>query len=58
MTFFNEDLQEKKGSTHPSVEWAKWYSDDECFKFWDKEKGENVAITLPDEIQFEVMYKP
>ena len=50
MTFFNEDLQEKKGSTHPSVEWAKWYSDDECFKYWDKEKAENVAITLPDEI--------
>lgn len=50
MTFFNEDLQEKKGSTHPSVEWAKWYSDDECFKFWDKEKGENVAITLPEEM--------
>lgn len=50
MTFFNEDLQEKKGSTHPSVEWAKWYSDDECFKYWDKEKAENVTITLPDEI--------
>ncbi len=50
MTFFNEDLQEKKGSTHPSVEWAKWYSDDECFKYWDKDKAENVAITLPDEI--------
>lgn len=50
MTFFNEDLQERKGSTHPSVEWAKWYSDDECFKYWDKEKAENVSITLPDEI--------
>ena len=50
MTFFNEDLQEKRGSTHPSVEWAKWYSDDECFKYWDKDKAENVAITLPDEI--------
>lgn len=50
MTFFNEDLQEKRGSTHPSVEWARWYSDDECFKYWDKEKAENVAITLPEEI--------
>ena len=50
MTFFNEDLQEKKGSQHPSVEWAKWYSDDECFKYWDKENNENVEVKLPDEI--------
>lgn len=50
MTFYSDDLQEKKGSSHPSTEWAKWYSDDECFKFWDKEKGENVTVTLPEEI--------
>lgn len=49
MTYFSEDLQEKRGSTHPSVEWAKWYSDDQCFKYWDKEKGENVEIKLPDD---------
>ena len=34
-------------SSNPSSKFLEWSSNDKCFKFYDKEKGENVLVPLP-----------
>jgi len=40
------DRPEKK-SNNPATKFLEWSSNDKCFKYYDKEKGENVLVPLP-----------
>jgi len=36
-----------KTNTNPAVKFLEWSSNDKCFKYYDKEKGQNVKVELP-----------
>lgn len=40
------DRPEKK-SSNPATKFLEWKSNDKCFAYYDKEKGENVKVELP-----------
>ncbi len=37
----------KSASKNPASSFLEWKSDDKCFSFYDKEKGENTQVKLP-----------
>lgn len=39
-------------SSNPATKFLQWKSNDKCFAYYDKEKGENVQIPLPFKFQF------
>ena len=36
-----------KTNTNPALKFLEWSSKYKCFKYYDKEKGENVKVELP-----------
>lgn len=45
-------LNQTEGTSNPSTKFLQWKSNDKCFGYYDKEKGENVLIPLPFKFQF------
>lgn len=39
-------------SSNPATKFLQWKSNDKCFAYYDKEKGENVQVPLPFKFQF------
>ena len=39
-------------SSNPAKRFLQWKSNDKCFAYYDKEKGENVQVSLPFKFQF------
>lgn len=39
-------------SSNPATKSLQWKSNDKCFAYYDKEKGENVQVPLPFKFQF------
>lgn len=52
MTFYWVEQEKKMPDKplHPSVQWARWRSDDRTFKYWDKDAAEEKPVVLPDEM--------
>ena len=40
-------LNKTEESKNPATQFLEWKSNDKCFSFYDKEKGENVKVQLP-----------
>lgn len=45
-------LNESKTSSNPAKKFIEWKSNDKCFSYYDKAKGENIKISLPVKFQF------
>jgi hypothetical protein len=45
-------LNQNSGSTNPATKFLNWKSNDKVFSYYDKEKGENIALKLPLKFQF------
>ena len=45
-------LNQTEGTSNPSTKFLQWKSNDKCFAYYDKNKGENVLINLPFKFQF------
>jgi len=46
-------LNTSEGKTsNPATKFLQWKSNDKCFAYYDKEKGENVQVPLPFKFQF------
>lgn len=39
-------------SNNPATRFLEWKSNDRCFAYYDKEKGENIKVELPFKFQF------
>ena len=45
-------LNQTEGTSNPATKFLQWKSNDKCFGYYDKEKGENVLVPLPFKLQF------
>lgn len=45
-------LNQTEGTSNPATKFLQWKSNDKCFAYYDKNKGENIAIKLPFKFQF------
>lgn len=45
-------LNKTEGTSNPATKFLQWKSNDKCFAYYDKNKGENVLINLPFKFQF------
>jgi hypothetical protein len=45
-------LNQTEGSTNPATKFLNWKSNDKCFAYYDKAKGENVSVPIPFKFQF------
>lgn len=45
-------LNQTEGTSNPATKFLQWKSNDKCFAYYDKNKGENVLINLPFKFQF------
>ena len=52
MSSFRTLNQSGGGYSNPAKKFLEWKSNDNCFSYYDKEKGENVKVELPLQIQF------
>lgn len=45
-------LNQTEGSSNPATKFLQWKSNDKCFAYYDKNKGNNINIPLPFKFQF------
>lgn len=45
-------LNQTEGSANPATKFLQWKSNDKCFAYYDKNKGDNIAVELPFKFQF------
>lgn len=45
-------LNQTEGTSNPATKFLQWKSNDKVFAYWDKQKEQNVEVTLPFKFQF------
>jgi hypothetical protein len=45
-------LNQTEGNVNPATKFLSWKSNDKCFAYYDKAKGENIKVDLPFKFQF------